>query len=188
MRIGFDLDKIFVDYPPFIPDQLIDKIYKKKSNGELIYRIPHRPEQYLRSFFHLSIFRPLIKENIDVVKKIPRDNNQLFLISSRFGFLEKKTKALLKKYKLDTLFDGMYFNFEDKQPHIFKNEVLRKLHLDIYIDDDLHLLQYLVSYHKKTQFFWLTPHPNYKHKHALYNITPITRLSEIIKYTPYVTR
>ncbi len=188
MRIGFDLDKIFVDYPPFIPDQLIDRIYKKKSNGELIYRIPARPEQYLRSFFHLSIFRPIIKENIDVVKKIPRANNQLFLISSRFSFLEKRTKSILEKYQLDTLFDGMYFNFEDKQPHIFKNEILKKLHLDIYIDDDLHLLQYIARYHKKTQFFWLTSHPSHKDKHSLYNIIPITRLSEIVKYTPYVTR
>lgn len=185
MRIGFDLDKIFVDYPPFIPDKLIDKIYKKKSNGELLYRIPALPEQYLRKFFHFSIFRPQIKENIEMVKKIPRNHNKLFLISSRFSFLEKRTKSILKKYELDTLFDGMYFNFENKQPHIFKNEILSKLHLDVYIDDDLQLLQYLARYHKKTKFYWLTSY--YKDNHAIQNIVPITKLAEIIKYTPYDT-
>ena len=30
MNIGFDLDKVFIDTPPFIPKTVIEKLYKKK--------------------------------------------------------------------------------------------------------------------------------------------------------------
>jgi hypothetical protein len=36
MNIGFDFDKVFVDYPPIIPDYFFDRFYKKKANGTLL--------------------------------------------------------------------------------------------------------------------------------------------------------
>lgn len=178
MKIGFDLDKIFVDYPPLIPDSLIDRLYKKKANGVLLYRIPSRPEQLLRQFSHYHIFRPPIRSNIKFLRSIPKDKHQLYLISSRFGFLEKQTLSLLHKLGLDQVFDRMYFNFENKQPHEFKNEVLKKLNLDLYVDDDLPLLQYITKNNKHTKFFWL--HPEKTRISLPKGITHIQSLSEIL--------
>lgn len=155
MKIGFDLDKIFIDYPPLIPDVVIERLYRKKMNGSLAYRIPTRPEQALRRLSHVSLFRPPIHKNIEFLESIPKKEHRLYLISSRFRFLESVTLTLMKKYGFTDIFDGMYFNFDNEQPHLFKDKVLHQLKLDRYVDDDLHLLRFVLPLHAKTKFYWL---------------------------------
>lgn len=178
MNIGFDLDKIFIDYPPFVPDWLIDKLYKKKANGELSYRIPSKAEQILRLISHYSLFRPPIKKNIEIIEKLYRkNNNKHYLISSRFSFLKNKTKALIKRHQLDELFDGLFFNFKNEQPHLFKNHVIKKLKICLYVDDDLQLLRYLSAKNSKVKFFWLS---NKETKKLENNLFAIKDLSEML--------
>lgn len=178
MNIGFDFDKIFIDYPPFIPDKLIDLLYKEKSNGVLKYRIPSKPEQVLRLLTHYPIFRPPIVKNIAILKNPKKNNTKYYLISSRFGFLKKKTQNLIQKHNLISSFDGMFFNFENKQPHLFKDETIKKLKLDRYVDDDLPLLQYLAKNNQDQSFYWL----NNNHSGALgTNLFAIKKLSEMLK-------
>ena len=161
MNLGFDLDKIFVDYPPFIPNRIIDRLYKKKSNGKLLYRIPSRAEQFLRLISHQPLFRPIIKDNLNFLKKLKQKNKQkYYLISSRFGFLKNQTQGIIEKCEFDKIFDAMYFNFENKQPHLFKNDVIKKLKIDRYIDDDFALIKFLASDNPKTLFFWLNEKEN----------------------------
>lgn len=177
MNIGFDLDKVFIDYPPLVSARLIDKLYKKKDNGVLLYRIPNRPEQIFRKVTHLPVFRSPIKNNLEILKQIPKKNNKLYLISSRFKFLEPETERVIKRFKFDQIFDGMYFNFDNKQPHEFKSEVLQKLNLDMYIDDDLSLIKYVSKHNPKTKFFWLD-HTGDTRAYGK-NIKAISTLSEI---------
>lgn len=178
MKIGFDLDKVFIDYPPLVPDAVIDRLYKKKSNGTLSYRFPSKPEIFLRKFSHFPIFRPCIKENMDFLKSIPRKNNKIYLISSRYGFLKKETEEILKQRGLDKLFDGIFFNFENYQPHIFKDQKINMLKLDIYVDDDFSLLKYVAKKNKKTKFFWLNSKT--KPLHLTRNIFAINVLPDIL--------
>lgn len=177
MRIGFDLDKIFIDYPPIVPDKIIDRLYKKKSNGTLLYRIPSKPEQILRRISHLSFLRPPIYENISFLKSLPKDH-ELFLISSRYKFLKDTTEKLMKKHTFDKIFKEYYFNYDDKQPHIFKSEILKKLKIDIYIDDDLHLLRHVANENPKTTFYWFTP--SSLNEKLPKNIKAINRLTDIL--------
>ena len=156
MNIGFDLDKIFINTPPFIPKFFIEKLYKKRDNGVLIYRIPGGVEQVIRNISHLPIIRPAMKDNLNFIRNSPRENNKFYLISSRFKFLEKRTKNLIQKHQLDKIFDEMFFNFANEQPHIFKNRIIKNLKLDYYIDDDLSLLKYVGRHNPKTKFFWVT--------------------------------
>jgi hypothetical protein len=180
MNIGFDLDKVFIDYPPFIPDTLFNKFYKKKDNGVLLYRIPSYPEQLLRKSLHMPILRPGIKENLAFLRSISKREHKLFLISSRFKFLEGTTQRLIKKYELDKVFDGLYFNFANEQPHLFKDRIISKLNLDLYIDDDLSLLRHVARNNARTKFFWLTPQIE---KHSLpKNIFAISHLPEIFSF------
>jgi hypothetical protein len=184
MQIGFDLDRIFINTPPFIPGELISKLYKKKDNGVLLYRIPSKPEQIFRRATHLPLFRPPIEENLAFLRTIPKKNTKLYLISSRYQFLQGATEQLVKKYKLDSIFEKLYFNYENKQPHMFKNEILKKLKLDMYIDDDLSLLQYVAKENPKTKFFWLETDEKENalahHKSLEKNVFPISRLSNIL--------
>lgn len=178
MKIGFDLDKVLIDYPPFIPDTLIDKLYRKKANGTLEYRIPSTPERWLRKLSHLPPLRRPIAKNLLFLKELARKNNRLYLISSRFQFLEPETTRLLKKHGLDRLFSGMYFNYHNKQPHEFKEQVLKKLRLDMYVDDDFYLLNYVAKKQSSAKLFWLTDRPNAKSPnpkiHAIHTLSEMT--------------
>lgn len=178
MNLGFDFDKIFIDYPPFAPSSLIDKLYKKKNTNVVIYRIPSKPEQIFRVMTHHPLLRPVIKENMLFIKNLRKKNrHKHYLISSRFSFLKKRTENLVKNQQLDTIFDGLFFNFNDEQPHIFKNRVIKKLTIHRYVDDDLDLLEYLLSKNANTKFFWL----NNKHNGLLKkNLFAITKLSGIL--------
>lgn len=179
MRIGFDLDKIFINTPPLIPNSVINKIYKKRDNDILLYRIPSVPQQLLRKATHIPLLRQPIKDNVAFLKDLSKEKkHQLYLISSRFKFLEPQTQRLIKKYEFDKIFDRLYFNYDNKQPHEFKNDILRKLKLDIYVDDDLSLVRYVAKGNPKTNFFWLDQHT--KIAKLGDNIKAITQLKEII--------
>ena len=180
MKIGFDLDKIFINTPPFIPSAVINKFYKARDNGVLLYRIPHVPEQLLRKALHTPILRQPIKDNFAILQRLANDKeNKLYLISSRFKFLEPETQRLIKKYKFDEIFDKLYFNYNNDQPHEFKNNVLQKLNLDIFIDDDLSLVRYVAKQNPDTAFYWLDEHA--KAVKFDNNITAAKNLEEIFK-------
>lgn len=185
MLIGFDLDKIFIDTPPLVPAGVIQKLYRKKANGTLLYRIPSKPEQLFRRLTHISVLRPPIKHNLALLQKIASRNHTLFLISSRYSFLKKPTAAIVKKYHLDKLFKTLYFNDLNEQPHKFKNTKLKQLNLDIYIDDDLSLLQYVAKHNPKTTFYWLKTgaYKDYERHHPVLekNVVPIHSLQELMQ-------
>jgi len=179
MNIGFDLDRVFINYPPLFPTKLIDKLYKSRDDEDLSYRIPALPEQLVRKATHLPFMRSVIKDNMEFLKRISKNENKLFLISSRYKFLQKETNRLIKKYNLDKFFDSMYFNYENIQPHHFKDQVLKTLNLDIYIDDDLSLLKHVAKNNNKTKFYWLNH--SKENKILPKNIKSIFKLEEIFK-------
>ncbi len=177
MNLGFDFDKILINYPPFIPHGLIDRLYKQKKNGILLYRIPSRPEQLLRLITHQPIFRPPIIENILFVKKISKQRQyRCYLLSSRFSFLKNVTDKLIKQHQFHKIFDGLYFNFKNNQPHLFKNESIKKLKIDRYVDDDLPLLEFVAGNNPKTIFFWLNKTKSKKLKKNLFAITELSQI------------
>jgi len=179
MNIGFDLDKIFIDYPPLIPDALINRLYKQKSNGVLLYRIPSKGEQILRIVSHYPLFRPPIISNIQFVKGLAKSKkHKYYLISSRFSFLKYQTESIVKEHNFDKIFDAMFFNFKDQQPHIFKDHVVKKMKITFYVDDDLPLLEYLADKNPKVKFFWLNKK---EQKNLAKNLSVIKDLQEMFK-------
>jgi len=179
MNIGFDLDKIFIDYPPFIPDALINRLYKQQSNGLLLYRMPSKAEIIIRILSHHPFFRPPIIENIQFVEALAEDKkHRYYLISSRFSFLKDRTKQIVKKYNFDKIFSAMFFNFEDQQPHVFKDRIIKKMKIDLYVDDDLPLLEYISENNPNTKFFWLN---KWQTKSLKKNLFAIRYLSEMLK-------
>src|SRR5207248_3124815 len=120
-----------------------------------------------------------IRENMKFLKSISKKDNKLYLISSRFKFLEKRTEKLIKKYGLDKIFDEMYFNFENQQPHIFKDQIIKKLSLDVYVDDDLSLIRHVARESSKTKFFWLNQLK--QDKPLTPNIFAISKITKIFK-------
>ena len=73
----------------------------------------------------------------------------------------------------------MYFNYENKQPHEFKQEIIKNLHLDAYIDDDLSLLRHVASKNPKVKFYWLNQ--EIAGKKITKNIFAINHISDFLK-------
>lgn len=179
MKIGFDLDRVFINYPPFVPYFLIDWLYKNQNSQELAYRFPKSPfEQLIRQLSHLAVFRPQIKNNVQFINNFPNPSeNQLYLISSRYKFLKSLTYRLLKKYNLLKPFFSINLNDHDEQPHLFKERLIKAKKIDLYVDDDLDLLKYLSKHCAKTKFVWynLTDyHPKLEKIIEINNLTQIT--------------
>ena len=175
MNIGFDLDKIFISSPRFLPEKLVEMLYRKTANyNKLEYRIPPLFEQKIRIISHHSFFSPPLRKNISYVIKLSQQKkHRLHLISSRFNFLKNQTKKIISKYNLEQSFHTMVFNFENEQPHIFKLNVIKKLNIEKFIDDDLPLLEFLAEKNNKTFFYWFNKNTDLKIKKNLLAITSL---------------
>ena len=90
--------------------------------------------------------------------------------------MRNKTEALIKKHELDMFFDGLFFNFGNEQPHFFKKAVIEKLKIDLYVDDDLRLLNYLLLENSKTKFFWLNAKESRKLESNLFAIKDLSEM------------
>lgn len=182
MKIGFDLDRVFINYPPLIPPSLIDWLYQNHQSKKLSYRFPHSSlERLFRRLTHFYLLRPKIEKNIHLIQNFPRNphHHSLYLVSSRYQFLEDLTNKILKRYDLTPFFSSIHLNTKNEQPHFFKKRIINKLQLNLFIDDDLELLGYLKKHCPKIKLLWYNPaKKTTPHK----NITAITDLKQIKKY------
>lgn len=177
VRIGFDFDKVLVNYPPLIPDQLINWIYKKRSKT-LKYRFPGTFEQKIRIVSHYPFFRHPVTENINTVKILHKNNIPVFLISGRFGFLKHRTDVWLKKHALHKYFKEIHFNFNNEQPHIFKDRIIKSLGITHFVDDDLDLLLYLAKHNPTVSFYWFNPSKITKRYVPFENIHTVSKVTD----------
>lgn len=145
MRIGFDLDRVFINYPPFVPSKLIDWLYRNHTNHKLSYRVPKSIfEIWIRQISHLPIFRPAMQDNIKFVQALSKSGkHELFLISGRYSFLEDLSQMILAKYGLITPFKKIYLNTKNEQSHLFKARMIKQEKIELFVDDDADLINYL---------------------------------------------
>ncbi len=155
-KIGLDLDGIIIDKPPLIPKQLIEWLYKGKQPDGLHYKFPGKFEQKIRLLSHLPFLRPPITKNINYIKKLSQKKHiRLYAISSRYQFLEQITHNWLKKHFPKKVFQKIYLNTNNQQPHIFKEKVLKKLQPNIFIDDDNSIVKHLQKTNLETKIFYV---------------------------------
>lgn len=157
IKIGLDLDGVIIDKPPLVPKKLLEWLVRSYKNKGLAYRYPiSRFEQLIRWLSHHPLFRPPIRENLEFIKKIAKKKKyKLYLISGRYSFLEDRTWQWLRKHKVENLFEEIFINLKNEQPHLFKEKMIKNLKIDIFIDDDLPLASYLSQAIPKTKTFCL---------------------------------
>ena len=162
IKIGFDLDGVIIGKPPFMPKYLMERLVRKKDHG-LAYRYPESKfERRIRWLSHLPLFRPPINKNIKLIHELYKSKNyELYVVSSRYSFLEGRTKEWFKFYRLRGLFKEIHINLKDEQPHIYKEKMIKKLKLNVFIDDDVLLLKYLKSKLKTTDLLYIDNHKDF---------------------------
>ncbi len=152
IKIGFDLDGVIIGKPPLISKRLIEWLYRGRINKTLVYRYPQKIEKYIRGLSHYCLFRPPIKRNIKVLKRLSKNKNvQVYAITGRYGFLKDRTDVWLKKNEVENIFKEVYLNETDEQPHRFKRDILNNLKLDYFVDDDPLIINYLKREIKSTK-------------------------------------
>lgn len=155
VKIAFDLDGVIIDKPPFVPKRVIELLFKGHTGSQLHYRFPKfKAEQLIRKLSHLYLFRPPIESNLEFIKLLARDSRyELYVVSARYSFLKSETDLWLKKRKIENFFKKIYLNLGNEQPHLFKEKVLKKLKVAIFVDDDTLLADYLVEKLKGTRVY-----------------------------------
>jgi len=161
IRVGVDLDGVVVNKPVFIPKSLIEWLFRAHHNHGRKYRIPKsKLEIAVRKLSHHWLIRPPIKANITIIKKLSKAKNiKIYLISGRYQFLKNQTAAWLKVNGLSQLFPTPYINLNDLQPHIFKEQMAKKLKLDYFFDDDPIIINHFKQTNPKIKAY-LTNHKN----------------------------
>ena len=160
LRVGFDLDGVLLYNPARIVRPIVaavkNIIFKKKKVS--FYFPKSKLEKFIWLGFHKSslFIAPGFKE---ILKLIKGKKIKACIVSSRYSFLKEDFEKWLKKLNVHHLFSGIYFNQKDKQPHIFKEELIKKLKLDIFIEDNWDIVNYLnvkcQMLNVKTKILWI---------------------------------
>jgi hypothetical protein len=118
IKVGFDLDGVIIGKPFFVPQFLMEILVRSKKDHTLRYRYPNTKfEQRIRIASHHPILRPPIQENIQLIKELSRSNKyDLYVVSSRYGFLESRTKEWFRFYKLKKFFERIYIKPKTSNP------------------------------------------------------------------------
>lgn len=155
LRVGFDMDGVLLYNPARIIRPIIALIksvflqkksltfYYPKSNYEkLFWRLVHKSSIYNAPGLH------------EISRLVKTGKIEAYLITARYNFLGAGVKKWVKKNKLENTFKEVIYNSENEQPHEFKERIIKKLKLDIYIEDNLDIVNHLT---KTTQakIFWI---------------------------------
>jgi len=180
IKIAFDLDGVIIDKPPLIPKRLLEWFFRgnRANKKDLHYRFPRlKLEQLIRKISHIYFFRPPISQNLYFLLNLAKNPQyELYIVSGRYSFIEKETYSWLKKRKIDQLFKKVFLNLNDRQPHLFKEETLKKIKADFFVDDDELLTGFLTKQLKDKKIYCYSP------KGAKYKeVKTIQRLEEMFQ-------
>ena len=184
LKVGFDLDGVIL-YNPIRTFRPIASFFKpfffgKKKNGNKSFYFPHsKLEKILWRILHKTSFTPA--KGIGLIKDLSKDNKiEAYIITGRYSFLEKDFIKWLNIINAETFVKESIFNIKNKQPHIFKEEMIKKLKLDIFVEDNWGIVKYLSKKQLKTKILWINNifdrRIDYKHK-----FTSLKKTVEYIK-------
>ena len=164
LRVGFDLDGVLLYNPARIARPIIvffKKILLKKEVDKFHYPRT-KLEKLIWLMFHKVVFGPAFGydelKNLVRLKKI-----NAYIITGRNESLKKDFFQWMKKLEAEKYFSGSYFNDKNDQPYLFKEKMINKLKLDLYIEDNWDIVKHIESQSKinppageqKLKVFWI---------------------------------
>jgi len=149
VRVGLDLDGVIL-YNPVRGARSFAKILKNLflKSEETDFYIPKT------KLYKTSIFASLGYE--DVIKLIKNRKIEAYIISGRYKFLKNDFNEWLEKLNVKKYFKDCLLNENDEQPYIFKQRMLNKLKINIYIEDNWDIIKQLKKSCKNVKLFWIT--------------------------------
>ena len=144
LRIGFDFDGV-IAYNPLrmfrAPLMALKHQFQKRPDLE--FPLPKNPQfKWLWVLAHETSYFPAHGLS-DLRKLLEKHAIEGYIVTGRYSFLEDSLNRWLKKHKADHVFKGVYVNKADEQPHRFKKEMIEKLKLDMFVEDNWDIVKYL---------------------------------------------
>jgi hypothetical protein len=146
LRVGFDLDGVLLYNPARIVRPIIALMKKKKvliDRNELEFYVPEPGiGQFFWELLHKSSM--WVAPGFEQIEELK--NQKLiepYLITGRFGHLKKDYLKWKQKMGAEDLFVNCYMNGRNEQPHLFKERMIKELKLDVFIEDNWDIVQYL---------------------------------------------
>jgi hypothetical protein len=154
IRIGLDFDGV-VAYNPmrifrpvivFVKKRVLGIksvrfIYPEKKWQQLLWKVAH----------DTSVFPA---KGADLLRRFDRDKYEFHLITARYSFLDDHLDRWLRKYHIKTYFHSINMNMKNQQPHIFKEEMIKKMKLDYFVEDNWDIVSHLKK-KVNAKVFWI---------------------------------
>jgi acid phosphatase class B len=160
LKVGFDLDGVIL-YNPIRFIRPIAKLFKPiksfflKQEKDFFYYPESKVEQFLFRLLHLTSFKP--DPALEFIKKLVKAKKiEAYIITGRYSFLKKDYEHWLKKINAKMIFENCYQNSNDLQPNKFKEQMIKKLNLDFYIEDNWDIVSKIGSQRLRTKILWIT--------------------------------
>ncbi len=160
LKIGFDLDGVILYNPLRIFRGMAKKILKPlkasllHQNKSNFYLPKSNFEKFLWNLIHKSSF--MVNHGYDDLVKLSKNKKiKLYLITGRYGSLKKDYLSWLNKLKANKTFYKCYLNENNLQPNQFKENMIKKLSLDVYVEDNYDIIEKL-NHHTNAKILWLT--------------------------------
>lgn len=169
LKVGFDLDGVILYNPvrifrPFV--STIKPILFGRKKSKKFYFPQTSLEKTLWRFLHKTSF--IIAPGFDNIEKMAKDKKIApYIITARYDFLKDDLENWINKINKTNFLAGYHYNKENLEPHLFKEKMIKILDLDIFVEDNWGIANYL-SKKVKTRIFWIDNifdrHIPYKHK------------------------
>jgi len=155
VKVGFDFDGV-IAYNPFRVCRAPLTFYKRNILGikKLNFWYPKSAwQQIFWRILHESSIFPA--KGTDLLRQLVKEKKiEAHLITARYSFLDDHLNNWLEKHKLKDLFRSINLNKNDEQPHLFKERIIQKHNLKIFIEDNLDIVSYL-SEKRNIKIYWI---------------------------------
>jgi hypothetical protein len=103
---------------------------------------------------HLTSYK--VNRGYEEIKRLSKNRKiKMYIITGRYGFLKDDYERWLKRIQADKVFEACYINEENIQPNDFKEQMIKRLKLDIYVEDNWDIIEKL-NHHTGAEILWIT--------------------------------
>ncbi len=155
VKVGFDLDGVLLYNPariirPFVKSFKHAFIPKREQS----FYIPRtKPEEMFWSFLHLSSIFPAGGWH-EIQRLVDEKKIDAYVVTARFGFMKPDIDRWMKILNKENIFTDIIYNTKYNQPHLYKEETIKKLGLDIFVEDNWDIVKHL-SRNTNTRTYWV---------------------------------
>lgn len=102
----------------------------------------------------------MITPGYDEIKKLVSEKKiEAYIISGRYDSLKEDFYHWINKLDATKYFSGLHYNSGNEQPHIYKERMIKKLKLDIFVEDNWDIVSHLANDGKlrdgNCKVFWI---------------------------------